>query len=287
MTFRPLLLLLAAVTCAAGLRAQQQDKALPPLSVGISFDLGAYILGEEIPARVLVRNNTPQTVTLGRGQTPAGVLVLSRTNDSLRRTLSMRDPNGCLPKPLTLGPNEEKVYDIDIAACVNLIEEGTYFVTFGAILNGMRYETKIKTLEVVPGSVISEGLQLFSKDPGRQRHFTLVRWPRQHVDRLFLRIQDTPDGRTFKTVMLGAYLPIARPRLNIAPNGEIVILHRATPDYYVRNVFWSLPNEFVRRSTQNLLDPATADTARLKGMQGDLEEVVNKNERLKESLRLR
>jgi hypothetical protein len=107
------------------------------------------------------------------------------------------------------------------------------------------------------------------------------------VDRIFLRIEDIPSGVVFPTVMLGAYLPLSKPRMNIAPSGEITILHRATPEYYVRNVFWSLEEEFVRRSTQNLLDPATADTARLNGMKADLEEVIDKNDRLKESLRLR
>lgn len=263
----------------------QQGEPLPPVSVGLSLEPWAYVIGEEIAARVLVRNNTAQPITLGRGQSPAGVLTLSRVNDPLRRPLAT-DPRGCLPKPLTLQPNEEKVFDIEISQSVTL-EEGSYFITFGAVLHSMRYETQVKTLEIVPGTPVAEGLQLFTRDPGRQRHFKLVRWPRQKIDRLFLRVQDTPDGRTFKTVMLGAYLSVVKPRLNIAANGEVIILHRATPDYYVRNVFWSIPDEVVRRSSQSLLDPATADSARLKGMQSDLEEVVNKNERLKESLRLR
>jgi hypothetical protein len=75
--------------------------------------------------------------------------------------------------------------------------------------------------------------------------------------------------------------------MNIANSGEITVLHRATPEYYVRNVFWSLESEFIRRSTQNLLDPATADSARLNGMKADLEEVVEKNDKLKEAIRLR
>ena len=91
----------------------------------------------------------------------------------------------------------------------------------------------------------------------------------------------------FPTVMLGAYLPLMKPRLNIADNGEVTVLHRATPEYYVRNIFWSLPNEFVRRSTLSLLDPSTADTSRLNAMRDDLDEVIKKNDALKEAIRLR
>ncbi len=258
---------------------------LSPVSVGIMIECGSYVIGESIPIRVLVRNNTPSELTLGKAGTASGVLTVTNVNDSVRRSLA-RDPKGCLPRPLKLGPNEERSFDIDLSLAANLSESGRYFVTFGAIVQGIRYDTSVKAIEIVPGSIVAEGTQLFAKDSTRQRRFTLVRWPRDHIDRLFLRIEDSPDGQFFPTVMLGAYLPIVKPRMNIATNGEITILHRATPDYYVRNVFWSLPSEFLRRSTQSLLDPATADTARLRGMQDDLNEIMDKNEKAREALRL-
>ncbi len=266
--------------------ANAADDRLSPVSVGISIENGSYVIGEKIPIRVLVRNNTPAELILGKAGTASGVLNVSNVNDSLRRSLA-RDPKGCLPRPLKLGPNEERAFDLDLSTAANLSESGRYFVTFGAIVNGTRYDTTVKAIEVVPGSIVAEGVQLFAKDPNRQRHFILVRWPRDHIDRLFLRVKDSPDGQFFPTVMLGAYLPIVKPRMNIATNGEITIMHRATPDYYVRNVFWSLPGEFLRRSTQSLLDPATADTARLRGMQDDLNEIMDKSEKSREALRLR
>jgi hypothetical protein len=85
--------------------------------------------------------------------------------------------------------------------------------------------------------------------------------------------------------MLGAYLPLVDPRINIAENGEIVVLHRATPEYFVRNVFWSLPNDFVHRSQISVVDPSTADTARLHGLKDDFDEIIRKDEeRRKERL---
>lgn len=268
---------LPALLPAQYLVGQSEEKRLPPVSVGMALETGSYVIGEDINVRVLVRNNTPTDLVLGRGDQPSGVFEVFRANDPQRRNLA-RDPNGCLPRPLTLKPNEERVFSINLTLAADLTRQGQYFVSFGAIVHGIRHETQVKALDIVPGGVILEGTQLFAKDPTRQRRLTLVRWPRNHVDRLFLRIEDSPDGRFYPTVMLGAYLPIVKPKLNISPNGEIIILHRATPDYYVRNVFWSLPNEFIRRSTQNLLDPTTADTARLKGMQGDLDAIIQKNE---------
>lgn len=281
-----LILLALGLTTTVFAQYNQDNRRLRPVSVGLALENTSYILGEDIPVRVLVKNNTTDDLTLGIGETPSGLFVVSNTNDPQRRNLA-KDPKGCLPKPLTLKPNEERVFDLNLTQAVTLSESGKYFVAFGVVVKGMRYETKVKAIDIVPGTIVAEGIQLFKKNPNLQRHFTLVRWPRDHVDRLFLRMEDTPSREFYPTVMLGAYLPLVKPRMNIAQNGEVTILHRATPDYYVRNVFWSLPSEVVRRSTQNLLDPATADTERLKGMQKDLNEIVEKNDRVKEALRLR
>ena len=277
MRLLPRLLLALTALLPLAAPAAEGPKRLAPVSVGIAIESGSYVLGETLPVRVLVRNNTPAPLTLGKGDHPAGAFEVIRHGDPQRRNLA-REPNGCLPKPLTLKPNEERVFDLDLSVAADLSRQGKYLVTFGAIVHGIRHDTQPKAVDIVPGSVVLEGTQLFANDPTRQRHFTLVRWPRDHVDRLFLRVQDTPDGRFFPTVMLGAYLPLVTPRLNISPSGEIVVLHRATPEFYVRNVFWSLPSEFVRRSTQSLLDPATADTERLNGMRADLDAIIQKNE---------
>lgn len=277
MRLLPRLLLTLAALLPLAAPAAEGPKRLAPVSVGIAIESGSYVLGETLPVRVLVRNNTPAPLTLGKGDRPAGAFEVIRHGDPQRRNLA-REPNGCLPKPLTLKPNEERVFDLDLSVAADLSRQGKYLVTFGAIVHGIRHDTQPKAVDIVPGSVVLEGTQLFANDPTRQRHFTLVRWPRDHVDRLFLRVQDTPDGRFFPTVMLGAYLPLVTPRLNISPTGEIVVLHRATPEFYVRNVFWSLPAEFVRRSTQSLLDPATADTERLNGMRADLDAIIQKSE---------
>lgn len=266
--------------------AAEPQQALRPVSVGMAFESLSYVIGEEVPIKLWVRNNTPGTLTLGKGSMPAGTLDVKRLEDRNRTPLA-RDPGGCLPRPLQLKPGEERTFQIDLTKAADISVEGKYLITFGVIVRDKRYETEIKVLEVVPGSLISQGVQLFSSNPNLQRNFKLVRWSRNHVDRIFLRVEDVPTGTVFPTVMLGAYLPLSKPRMNIANSGEITVLHRATPEYYVRNVFWSLESEFIRRSTQNLLDPATADSARLNGMKADLEEVVEKNDKLKEAIRLR
>lgn len=277
---------LAMICVAVPLRWAAAQQSFRPVSVGMSYDYPSYVIGEKIPLRLWVRNNTTEELVLGKNSTPAGILEVTRSGDSLKRSLAT-EARGCLPCPLRLKAGEERIFSVDLSKSADIAAEGRYLVSFGVIVRDMCYETEVKMIEIVPGSLISEGVQLFASQPNLRRHFKLVRWNRQQVDRIFLRIEDTPTGDIFPTVLLGAYLPLMKPRMNVAPTGEITVLHRATPEYYVRNVFWSLEEEFVHRSKQNLLDPATADSARLNGMKADLDEVIEKNDRLKEAIRLR
>jgi hypothetical protein len=251
----------------------------------MAFDYPSYIVGEEIPVKVMIRNNTPFDITLGRGETPVADFEVKRYYTSSSFPLRVDRTKIGLPKPLHLKPNQTRNFTLKLSAAVDIQKEGSYVVTFGAIYSGIRYDTESKLINVVPGMVVAQGLQLFKNDPNRQRQILLVRASRDKTERLFIRIEDRPDGRFFPTVMLGAYLPLVDPRINIAENGEIVVLHRATPEYFVRNVFWSLPNDFVHRSQISVVDPSTADTARLHGLKDDFDEIIRKDEeRRKERL---
>lgn len=284
---KKIVLLLLLLVFACPLFAIKDD-ATNPISVGMLFDHPTYIVGEEIPIHVMIRNNTPFEIVLGRGGTPpADFEVYQYHSDSAFPLRTDRTKIG-LPVPLKLAPNQTRNFTLKISNAVEMQKEGTYVVTFGAIYNGIRYDTESKLIHVIPGIVVSQGLQLFKNDPTRQRQIFLVRSSREQTERLFLRVEDRPDGRFFPTVMLGAYLPLVEPRMNIADNGEVVVLHRATPEYFVRNVFWSLPNDFVHRSQISVVDPSTADSARLHGLKDDFDEIIKKDEeRRKERLRNR
>ncbi len=270
---------LASLVCLLAVTVVAATKAsVSPIAVGIAIDETSYVVGEDIPVRVMIMNNTPYDVILGRDKTPVATFEVRKYQSKETLPLHVDSTKLGLPTPLKLAPNQKRVFTVKLTNAVNMREEANYLVTFGAIYKGMRYDTECKMVQVVPGMIVSEGLQLFKKDPNRQRHFTLVRWTRQHVDRLFLRVEDSPDGQYFPTVMLGAYLPLVKPRLNIAANGEIVVLHRATPEYYIRNVFWSLTSDFVQRSQVTILDPSTADSARLNGLKSDFDNIIKQDE---------
>jgi hypothetical protein len=265
-----------------------KDDGTNPISVGMAFDYPTYIVGEEIPVKIMIRNNMPFEIILGRGETPVVDFDVRRHHSDSAFPLVTDCSKLGLPKPFRLLPNQTRTFTLKLSAAVDIQREGSYLITFGAIHNGIRYDTESKLIHVDPGMVVSTGLQLFKNDPNRQRQIYLVRASRDKTERLFLRVEDKPDGRFFPSVMLGAYLPLVEPRMHIANNGEIVVLHRATPEYFVRNVFWSLPNDFVHRSQVSVVDPSTADTARLHGLKDDFDEIIKKDEeRRKERLRSR
>lgn len=273
---KSLLTLLCTLTLTTLIAAPRNS--VDPIAVGIDIDHTSYIVGEDIPIRVVIANNTPYEIVLGRDNTPSATFEVRKYKSKDTLALPVFPERLGLPSPMKLAPNQKRVFTVKLTDAVNLREEANYLVTFGAIYKGIRYDTDCKMVQVVPGMIVSEGLQLFKTDPSRQRHFTLVRWTRQHVDRLFLRVEDSPDGQYFPTLMLGAYLPLVKPKMNIAANGEVTILHRATPEYYVRNVFWSLTSDFVQRSQITILDPSTADTARLNGLKSDFDALIKQDE---------
>ena len=52
--------------------------------------------------------------------------------------------------------------------------------------------------------------------------------------------------------------------MSVLPSGEVITLHRATQDAFIRTVFWSLPEAFEFQEHEEMLDPDVAGTARVK-----------------------
>ena len=110
---------------------------------------------------------------------------------------------------------------------------------------------------------------MFVKKENLKRQFKLVYWHRNQNDRLFLRIEDEPGARIWDSVDLGALMRGTPAKLDISPEGEVTVVHRATQDAFLRTVLWSLPNavEVVERST--LLDPEVSASQRVNSLYGD------------------
>lgn len=274
-TLRALLLLGSILACHTLSFAQMPSPAEPrKLDLTISVG-GTFVLGEPIIASVTIANNTIGDISFDEQHPGTTITFDVRDSDDTNPLPLRQEGKALLAKPFVLPANETLIGDYRIDKLVDLTQVGRYFVTFKATYQGIVYATRVRMVELVPGFVLGEGVQLFSKHPNLQRQFTIVRWPRQHVDCAFLRIVDKPTGRQFETINLGPYLGLNKLKMNIAPNGEITTLHRATPDHYIRHVFWSLPEEVVHRSKIQLVDPNASGGDRLTDLRKYVEGAVN------------
>ena len=100
------------------------------------------------------------------------------------------------------------------------------------------------------------------------RMVELAYWMRGEREHLFFKASDE-NGKVWRTTDLGALLRITEPKISVLPSGEVITLHRATQDAFIRTVFWSLPEAFEFQEHEQMLDPEVAATARVKELYQD------------------
>lgn len=230
------------------------------VSITIAFD--TFIIGEPVQVQADLQNVTTRAFLVND---PASknrfFFEVSRGGaaDELPTTLS-----GPATEPFLLSPGKLTPIRMSVDRQFHLTEEGSYFVRAVIVHDGVRYESPRKTFDVVPGIPVKKGLQMFTRREKLSRKFTLVYWERNRARTLFLRIEDEPTGRVWDTIDLGLYLRETEPKLDIAPNGEVTVIHKSTQDAYIRTKIWSLEDtiEIVERG--QLLDPQISASDRMR-----------------------
>lgn len=130
---------------------------------------------------------------------------------------------------------------------------------------GMRFESPLQTFSIVPGMKCGGALQLFEGRDELKREFELAHWSRDRVEHLFLKARDAgPSPHRWPTMDLGPVLRVTPPRLSILPSGEVIVLHRATQDAFIRSEFWSIPDAFEFNAHETMMDPDVAGARRVR-----------------------
>ena len=131
--------------------------------------------------------------------------------------------------------------------------------------DGVRFESTFKTFSIVPGMKCGGALQLFEGRDGLKREFELVHWDRGREEHLFLKARDSGSlPRRWATADLGPVLRVTPPRLSVLPSGEVIVLHRATQDAFIRSEFWSIPGAFEFNLHEVMMDPEVAGAQRVR-----------------------
>jgi len=255
---------LTLITAAAAM-------ACPALAQRIDVDLklanGVFVTGEPVLMQVTVLNQVRDALSFGDGADDKFLIEVCKGGHD-----NELQPESDKPfiTPLVLAPGSTFTHKLEIDKWFPLQASGKYMVRAVVVHNDMRYEPAWKSFDIVPGMRIKEGTQMFADRNQHQRKFTLVHWTRNQLRHLFLRIEDEPDGVVWDTIDLGVYSKAAEPKLDIAPNGEVTVFHRADTDNYLRTVIWSLPGSVEIAERDALLDPDVSAARQLRNIYGDM-----------------
>ena len=255
-------LLLMAWTAAVG-------AAMPSeITVRLRMKHAEYVTGERMRCMVNVANASADIIDVGsRGSDDRLIIELYRASDNKRYEKLSTHP---FVKAFTLHSGEGQNLEACLGDHFQMTEETRYLAHAVLVHAGMRYESAMKSFLVVPGLNCGGALQMFKNRPGLKRQFELVHWGRGQSEHLFLKVRDTGSSdRRWTTADLGAIIRVTEPKVSVLPSGEVITLHRATQDAFIRTVFWSLPEAFEFQEHEQMLDPDVAGTARVKELYQD------------------
>ena len=233
------------------------------LTVKLELQKGDYILGERIKAIVDVANASPDPIDARGPDAPDHLyLELYRASDRFQFEKVSDTPYF---EPFALLSGEGQLLETHFADHFQIREATRYFARAVLIHSRMRYESALKSFNVVPGLRCGGAVQMFSNKDGLRREFELVHWGRDHVEHIFLKVKDSGlVTRSWPTTDLGPYLSATRPKVSVLPSGVMVTLHRNTKDAFIRTEFWSLPDAFEFNMHELMLDPDVAGAERVK-----------------------
>ena len=233
------------------------------ISVKLVPDRREYIVGERISAVVDVANSSADSIDVGKpGSADIFRLEVFRASD-----MASRDRIGSKPivKPFLLHSSEGQKLAMFIGDHFALNDPMRYLARAVLVHDGARFESSLVSFDIVPGMRVGGAMQMFSNKPGLKRVFELVYWTRGQREHLFLKAKDE-GGRVWRTTDLGVLLRITEPKISVMPNGEVVVLHRATQDQFMRSVFWSLPDALDFRKQEPMVDPDIAGSQRMRDL---------------------
>jgi len=264
---RILTVCILAMTC--------QTFAQQRIDVSLTLAHNIFITGEPVVIQAKVTNQTRDPLEFGEGAKDAFFIEVSK--DSRYNELSPESDKPFI-KSFTLMPGNAFERHLEADKWFSLYENGKYLIRAVVVHGSMRYESPVKTFDVLPGIPLKQGLQMFSFRKHLQRNFTLVQWTRAQSKHLFLRIEDEPDGLVWDTIDLGEIYQDEEPKLDIAPNGEVAVFHRINADYYLRTVIWSLPDSVEIAERNSLLSAEASAAKRVRSTYGDTQKTAEEKQ---------
>ena len=163
-----ILLVFAAVSLSPSFAAEK----LSELTVRLDLQKGDYIEGERIKAVVDVANASVDPID-ARGPTAPDRLILELFRASDRHQFEKTSDKPYV-EPFALLSGEGQLLDVYFAEHFPIVESTRYYARAVLIHKRTRYESALKSFNVVPGLRCGGAVQMFSNKEGLRREFELV-----------------------------------------------------------------------------------------------------------------
>lgn len=248
--------------CAAMAAAAAPSTSL--ISVRLDMAADVFVVGEGCNGTIDIANSSVDEISVGYPNSQDRLFVeLFRASDKVQYPRRGDSP---FVAPFTLKPGEGLKLETILADHYAFPDNIRYFARAVLVHAGMRYESPLKSFDLVPGLPDGGAVQLFKEKPGLKREYELVHWVRNRIEHLFLKARDVGDGeeRIWRTSDLGPLLRVTKPKISVLQSGEVIVLHRATQNAFIRSEFWSLPEAFEFHEHEVMSDPDTVGAERVK-----------------------
>lgn len=216
-----------------------------------------------------------EAVTLSLSVTPLGVapFIVDDYGDYTQNTLSIIlrhetegfiDPVRADPQFGTImaAPGKAEKVTCKMNDWFPLFRQGRYTVQVVARRGTESVASPLVTFQIVKGLEITSTVRMLPDKERQARRYTLLYWPRQQREELFLRIEEVPDGNAIALFRLGRVMRVEPPRIEFGENGRVTVVHQIARDRFVRTVLLSDSANLNVVEQKQLVDPNQSPLAR-------------------------
>lgn len=236
-----------AATCDAPAKAQS-------LEIDARLTTASYVLNEDINIQVAIQNNgtTPYIVDDYSNHLHNKILINLHSVETGRAW----QKEGVLFDGVMVMPDEAQNYGANLRALFPMIEQGRYQVQVMALRGESLAASRRLTFDVVKGIEIGSITRPLPFYDTVARKYTLLYWPRDQIEVLFLRVEEIPPGKVVGFVQLGNVLRFVEPTIEFDRSGKLTVTHQSSRDLFIRTVIQSERFEFKVLNRERLVSPA-------------------------------
>lgn len=248
--------LTALLVAAAATAATAQS-----LQLNVSLEYDSFVLNE--------------AVTLSVAVTPLGVapFIVDDYGDYKQNTLSviLRHETEGFIDPFRQDPpfgafmaqsGKPETLTCKLNDWFPLFRQGRYTVQVVAKRGSESVASPLVTFQIVKGLELSSTVRILPDQERQARRYTLLYWPRQQREELFLRIEDVSDGNAIALFRLGRVMRVEPPRIEFGADGRVTVVHQIARDRFVRTVLLSDADNLDVVEQKQLVDPNQSALAR-------------------------